>query len=79
MTVFPGDTVGGRFKVERLVAYQGNADCTSWQCTRRGSHQRADGSWEPGECFGWHCALCDAPCSMYGHDCPRAGDVAPSC
>ena len=38
MTVFPGDVVGDRFAAQRLVAYQGNADCTSWECTRVGSH-----------------------------------------
>lgn len=74
MTVFPGDTVG-RFKIDRLVAYQGNPDCTYAGCTRRGSFMRTDGTWHPGECYGWHCSLCDAPTSMMGHKCPRAADV----
>ncbi len=75
MTVFPGDEVGG-FRVERLVAYQGKADCTYAGCTRRGGQARPDGTWDSGECVGWHCALCDAPCSSFGHgNCPRSGDV----
>jgi hypothetical protein len=77
MTFWPGDTVGDRFTVTRLVAYMGNPDCTSWRCTRLGSHQRDDGTWDAGKCYGWHCSLCDAPCGLYGHhDCPRAGDTA---
>lgn len=75
MTIFPGDEIGG-FTVQRLVAYQGNPDCQFGGCTRRGSHQREDGTWDMGDCYGWHCSLCDAPTSMMGHQCPRAGDVA---
>ena len=76
MSIWPGDVLegddGGRFTLERIVAYQGMNGCTSWSCTRRGSHQRPDGTWGLGECFGWHCSLCDEPTSMMGHDCPRA-------
>lgn len=76
MTLWPGDTIG-RFAVERLVAYRGNQDCASWECTRVGSHQREDGTWDMGRCVGYHCPLCDAPTNSYGHhDCSRAGDVA---
>lgn len=75
MTVWPGDKIG-EFTVERLVAYQGKTDCTYMGCTRRGCRERADGTWDLGVCMGWHCALCDAPCSSMGHDCPRKGDVA---
>lgn len=75
MTLWPGDEVGGRFRVERLVAYQGKADCRDARCTRRGGHMREDGSWDLGECFGWHCSLCDAPCSSQGHNCPRSSEA----
>lgn len=76
MTIWPGDIIEGddgqRFEIERLVAYQGKPDCDSWACTRRGSRQREDGTWDMGECFGYHCSLCDEPTSMYGHrDCPK--------
>lgn len=66
---WPGDVISGRFKVIRQVAYMGNAECVSPICRR---------SWPitPG-CLGWHCSLCDAPCSSFGHgkSCPRADDV----
>jgi len=71
VTIFPGDEVGG-FRIERLVAYRGNPDCTNPTCTRDGRKPLT----EPG-CFGWHCSLCDAPCSSQGHfNCPRAHEVA---
>jgi hypothetical protein len=73
---FPGDDVGG-FELQRLVAYQGKPGCEDWRCTRRGSKQNEDGTWDMGECMGYHCPLCDQPANSYGHhDCPRAGDVA---
>lgn len=73
MTIWPGDIVGDRFEVSHLVAFRGSEGCTSLECTRRGAHQREDGSWDPGECIGWHCPLCDAPTNSYGHhNCARA-------
>jgi hypothetical protein len=72
--MWPGDEVHGQdgetFTLSRQVAYRGNPDCTYLGCTRDGRKPLG----EPG-CYGWHCSLCDAPCSMMGHDCPRAGDV----
>lgn len=68
---WPGDRPGDVIR-NRLVAYRGNPDCTSLTCTRDGRKPLT----EPG-CFGYHCSLCDAPCSSQGHfNCPRAGDVA---
>lgn len=52
----PGNLVGGRFRLGRLVATGalGNLDprCTSNQCS--GGH--------------YHCPYCGAVVSMYGHD-----------
>lgn len=44
----------------RAMAYEGKDDCTSMYC------RRFVGLDEPG-CIGWHCAVCDEPCSQYGH------------
>lgn len=74
MTLWPGDEIiaddGETFRVERLMAYRGREGCTSWQCTRLNSRMRNDGTWDAGDCYGWHCSGCDAPTSMMGHDCP---------
>lgn len=70
------ELVGGRFQLGHHVAMRGLEGCTSWQCTRRGSCQREDGSWDPGECVGYHCPVCLAPTSMYGHRCPDRGEAA---
>jgi hypothetical protein len=65
MTIWPGDELqgddGGRYKIERMVAYRGKQGCKNPRCTTRGD---AD------SCFGWHCSLCDEPTSMMGHDLP---------
>lgn len=76
MTIWPGDELTGgnghTFQVERLVAYQGKDGCTDPRCTRVGGGPRDDGTWEMGECRGWHCSRCDAACSSQGHNCPLA-------
>jgi hypothetical protein len=75
--IWPGDEFvadsGRRYKIVALVAYQGREDCQDSRCTRRGWGIREDGSFDYGECAGWHCSLCDAPCSSQGHfGCPRS-------
>lgn len=50
----------------KLMAYQGKADCVDPNCRRL----ITGGKVQPG-CLGWHCPTCDAPISMYGHDCPK--------
>lgn len=77
----PGDILEGdngmRFVIaEGPVAVQGVQGCTSWECTRRGSYQREDGTWDPGECMGYHCATCGQPSSMVGHRNCAAGEAA---
>jgi hypothetical protein len=64
--VKPGDLVGGRFEVQRLVAVgalgQLDPRCTSNQCG--GQH--------------YHCPYCGAVVSMCGHDedgCHRAREA----
>lgn len=74
MSLWPGDQILGdddkRFTVDRLAAYRGKEGCQSPYCTQLNISKPS------ASCYGWHCALCDAPCSSHGHsDCPRAGDV----
>jgi len=53
------------FKIERQIAYQGKKGCRDIRCTRTNV-----GDWENSECIGWHCSVCDEPCSSQGHTCP---------
>lgn len=43
------------------IAYRGKKDCTNPTCTRR--------DFRSGDCWGWHCSLCHAPCGSQGHRC----------
>jgi hypothetical protein len=61
---------GGGWDLGPLLAYQGKPGCADVECTRV-MHRREDGSWAGGECVGWHCSRCDAPCSPMGHRCAR--------
>jgi hypothetical protein len=55
--VKPGDIIGDRWEVLNQMSYQGKEDCTDPRCTRDGD----------GRCRGYHCHLCGASTSMYGH------------
>lgn len=63
------------FKLIGPLAYGGKADCDSVTCRRVGVYRREDGSWDLGECAGWHCSYCDAPTSYQGHNCDAAEAV----
>jgi hypothetical protein len=58
----PGDIIDDRWQVLNQMSYQGKEGCQDPRCTR--SSIGPDGI---GECRGYHCHLCDAPTSMYGH------------
>jgi hypothetical protein len=57
-----------QWEIGPLIAYQGKPGCTDSQCTRV-IYRHEDGSWEAGECVGWHCSRCHAPCASMGHPC----------
>jgi hypothetical protein len=57
------DLIGGRFEVQHQMSYWGKEGCRDPRCTRTGYN----GPDDPGECIGYHCHLCGAPTSMYGH------------
>jgi hypothetical protein len=62
LEVAPGVIVGP-------VAYRGKVGCTDVTCTRSVT--------DDVRCFGWHCSVCDRPCSMQGHHggCPEVRDA----
>lgn len=61
------------FKMIGPLAYGGKKDCESVMCRRSGGRGRLDdGTWDFGECVGWHCSYCDEPTSYQGHNCDAA-------
>lgn len=59
---------GEQFKLERLVAYQGQEGCHDVRCSQASPY--------PGRCGGYHCAVCEKPSSMTGHRaCQEALDA----
>lgn len=60
------------FQIIGPLAYQGKEGCEDARCTRRGITRNDDGSFDIGECIGWHCSYCDEPCSSQGHRCDAA-------
>lgn len=46
------------------LAYRGKKGCRSLICTRRSITAPIE---DDPECYGWHCAYCDAPCGSQGH------------
>jgi rubredoxin len=60
--VKPGDKLvtddGRTFVLGTQVAAQGKEGCTDPGCTRIN-----------GVCVGWHCPVCGAPTSSFGHGC----------
>lgn len=58
------------YKIIGPIAYQGKKDCTDPRCRGRVEN----GKRVPG-CMGYHCAYCDAPCSMMGHKCDAADAI----
>lgn len=63
--------VKGNFEIGPMLAYQGKDGCESTLC-RRMVKRSDDGSFLIGPCLGYHCPICDEPCSMMGHsECQR--------
>lgn len=52
---------GQQWVVGEQLAYQGKEDCKDPRCTRLNFMDPES------ECYGWHCARCDEPCSSHGH------------
>lgn len=56
------------------LAYQGKAGCKDVRC-RRMVERHEDGTTTLGNCLGWHCSYCDAPCGSMGHGCDASKAV----
>jgi hypothetical protein len=52
------------------MAYEGKEGCDDLMCRRMMGPNGPDLA----RCMGWHCAVCHAPTSMYGHDTCREGE-----